>query len=293
MNTLTKLFSLTMIITLAACSPPPELDPSDEEGFGDNDDTLMQESTRPDKIEMADYQPDSAECQLTMGYEAWEPYQYRDVGDIVRGLDVEIAEAIAGTMNCELTFAQGTWVELLEDLESGDIDLVMGASKTNARDAYAYFSDAYRDEQFVLFVRSDDAHHYKGETLQSFVDEGYNVGIVDDYFYGDTTRDLIYHDDYRSQFKGALMAEFNLVRLLDEDIDGFLEDRAVGLSMIRRKGLHSYIEPSPIELEANEVFVMFSRQSVDESQVESFNDALGKLQESGDYETIMERYLEE
>jgi polar amino acid transport system substrate-binding protein len=293
MKTRNTLLSLTMALALAACSPPPEFDPDDDGGFGDNDDTVMQDSTRPDPLEAADYQPDSSDCQLTMGYEAWEPYQYRDVGDIVRGLDVEIAEAVAGTMNCSLSFEQGTWVELLEDLEAGDIDFVMGASRTPARVAYAYFSDPYRDEQFVLFVRSDDAHKYRDDTLQSFVEEGNRVGIVNEYFYGDSARDLIYHDDYSEQFNGALMAEFNLVRLLDENIDGFLEDRAVGLSMIRRKGLHDYIEPSSIELEANDVFIMFSRESVDESRVESFNDALDQLQESGDYDTIMQRYLEE
>lgn len=293
MNALNTLFSLGMVLALVACSPPPELDPADEEGFGDNDDTVMQESNRPDKVEVADYQPDSSDCELTMGYEAWEPYQYRDVGDIVRGLDVEIAEAVAANINCSLSFEQGTWVELLDGVQAGDIDFVMGASKTSAREAYAYFSDTYRDEQFVLFVRSDDARKYKGESLQSFVEEGYNVGIVNNYFYGDKARELIFHDDYGEQFTGALMAEFNLVRLLDEDIDGFLEDRAVGLSMIRRKGLHDYIEPSPIQLEANDVFIMFSRNSMDESQVESFNSALEELQDSDDYDTIMERYLEE
>ncbi|RUO23960.1 amino acid ABC transporter substrate-binding protein [Aliidiomarina minuta] len=289
MKKLPLFLSLLVSCILIACSPPPEYDPGQEP---DNDDpTLMQESERPDQVEVVDYHPDTTDCELTMGYEAWEPYQYLDIGDIPRGLDVEVAEATMQSMNCELNLQQGSWVDLLSWLQSGDIDFVMGASKTEAREDFAHFSEPYREEQFVLFIRSGEEHRYSASTLEGFIEEERRIGIVNEYYYGEETHQLINNENYRDNFVGAMMGEFNLVRLLDLDVDAFLEDEAVGYSLIRRKGLHEYIEAYPIELDASDIYVMFSRDSVDEDRVEAFNEALQELHDSGAYDTIMQRYL--
>lgn len=282
--------SLLVSCTLIACSPqPPEYDPAEEH---ENDDpALMQESGRPDQVEIADYHPDVSNCEMTMGYEIWEPYQYLDIGDVPRGLDVEVAEATMQSMDCHLTLQQGSWVDLLSWLQSGDIDFVMGASKTEAREDFAHFSEPYREEQFVLFIRSGEEHRYSASTLEDFIEADGRIGIVNDYYYGEETHQLINDENERDKFVGALMGEFNLARLLDMEIDAFLEDKAVGYSLIRRKGLHEYIETYPIELSTSDIYVMFSRDSVNEERVEAFNEALQELHESGGYDNILRRYL--
>ena len=42
-------------------------------------------------------------------------------------------------------------------------------------------------------------------------------------------------------FVNAIMGELNVARLLDDDIDGYLEDSFVGASLLRRKALSNYI----------------------------------------------------
>lgn len=290
MKNIPLFLSLIVSCALIACSPPPpEYDPGQEPG--DDDPTLMQESERPDRVEIVDYHPELSDCEMTMGFEAWEPYQYLDIGDVPRGLDVEVAEATMQKMNCELSLKQGSWVDLLSWLQSGDIDFVMGASRTEAREDFAHFSDPYREEQFVLFIRSGEEHRYSASTLEDFVEEGQRIGIVNEYYYGESTHELVNDEANRAQFVGAMMSEFNLVRLLDLEIDAFLEDKAVGYSLIRRKGLHEYIQTYPIELDTSNVYVMFSRDSVDEERIEAFNDALQELRSSGGYDNIMQRYL--
>ncbi|MCC5878275.1 MAG: amino acid ABC transporter substrate-binding protein [Idiomarina sp.] len=287
--------------TLAACSPAN----NDRNAYSDYEEPVAQqqletyERSREDdeRTSNESRQQDApvSECQLTLGFDIWEPYQFVDIGEQVRGLDIEIAEATAQLMGCELEFSQATWVDLLHDMQSGDVDMLMGASKTSEREAYAYFSDGYREEQFVLFIREDNQRLFADMDLSAVLDQEMRIGIVDSYFYGDEFQS--HYDSARerngdTQFMNAMMGEFNLVRLLDHDIDGFLEDRVVGQSLIRRKGLAEYITASDIELTADSVYVMFSKESTDQAMVEAFNQALAQLRDNGEYDAILARYLQ-
>ncbi|KKO49963.1 amino acid ABC transporter substrate-binding protein [Arsukibacterium sp. MJ3] len=228
-------------------------------------------------------------CTLTMGFDAWEPYQYMTVGNTVSGLDVELVRAIAAEMQCELTMVQGSWVELLGSLKEGEIDFVLGASITQDRQSFAYFSNSYRQEQFQLFVRGDDIN-LPVTDITGFISAGYKLGIVNQYYYGDEIDKLYGAIDYQPQFVGAIISEMNMARLLDEEIDGLLEDRFVAASILRRKGLEALIKPHDITLGNNDVYVMFSKASVEEQLVAEFNRGLATIKQNGLYQKIVQRY---
>src|SRR5690606_41970345 len=63
----------------------------------------------------------------------------------------------------------------------------------------------------------------------------------------------------RPLFVGAIISELNMARLLDEEIDGLLEDSFVGAAILRRKGLDKYIQAHNISLGSSDVYVMFSQ----------------------------------
>ncbi|MDP5149962.1 transporter substrate-binding domain-containing protein [Rheinheimera baltica] len=228
-------------------------------------------------------------CELTFGMDAWEPYQYMSVGNKAAGLDVELVEAITSSMGCDLNVVQGSWVELLSLLKNGDVDFVLGASKTQERESFAYFSEPYRQERFQLYVRKN-AEHPAYADLKAFVDAGHKVGVVNEYYYGDEVVALYADETRRTQFVGAIISELNMARLLDEEIDGLLEDSFVGASILRRKGLDKYIQPHSISLGQSDVFVMFSKASVQEDQVQQFNVGLAQLRADGRYNRIVEKY---
>lgn len=234
---------------------------------------------------------ESGTCTFKLGFDAWEPYQYLDVGNEVRGIDIELAKNVTQLMGCDLEYIQATWLELLQGLEDGSVDMLVGASKTPDRQSYAYFSNMYRQENFVLFVREGEGHRYDGiPTVEGFIEQGFNVGIVNQYYYGETIQELTKNDDYESQVLGAMISELNLARLIDQDVDGILEDELVGLSMIRRKGLHEYVAASHIQTATSPIFAMFSKESVSQEQVADFNEALATVHANGTYADILSRY---
>lgn len=270
-----KLLVVVLAITLAGCEP-----------------SMQQPQTQaqaPATDTPASTEVEKPACNMTMGMDAWEPYQYISVGNTVTGLDVELVQAVAAGMQCELDVVQGSWLELLTLLKDGEVDFVLGASKTPDREEFAYFSEPYREERFQLYVRKEQAG-LPFDDLKAFIGAGHKVGIVNEYFYGDEVAALYADETHKDKFVGAIISELNMARLLDEEIDGLLEDSFVGASILRRKGLDKYIQPHSISLGASDVYVMFSKSSVTEQQVQRFNSGLQQLRDDGSYNRIVDKY---
>lgn len=245
------------------------------------------EQTMP--VAAADIPVQALPCSFTMGLDAWEPYQYMTVGNTVTGLDVELVQHVVADMGCKLDVVQGSWLELLTLLKNGDVDFVLGASKTTEREEFAFFSEPYRQERFELYVRKEQIGlPYTG--LKEFISAGHKVGVVNEYYYGDEVAELYADDNLRPLFVGAIISELNMARLLDEEIDGLLEDSFVGASILRRKGLDKYIQAHSISLGSADVYVMFSKVSVSAEQVQQFNAGLARLREDGRYNQIVDKY---
>lgn len=262
---------------ISACSPAPK-----ETASVPQQEAAPVESVAPDPVENS--------CSMNIGFDVWEPYQYVNVNGEVQGLDIELIGSVVEQMGCDLTYTQGTWVLLLDELKEGRVDILLGASKTEAREEYAYFGDPYRMEEFSLYIRKDDPTRAEYEDFDAFITNGSRIGVVGGYSYGPSISIMLDGTATSKLFVPAIMGEINVGRLLDEDIDGFLEDSFVGASMLRRKALNNYIEPHGFTVETGDIFVMFSKQSVTPEQVASFNSALAAQQDSDKHQQIMEKY---
>ncbi|MFT6776860.1 MAG: polar amino acid transport system substrate-binding protein [Paraglaciecola sp.] len=229
-------------------------------------------------------------CQFVLGFDAWEPYQYLDVGDRVTGLDIELVTAVVEGMGCQLTYQQGTWVDLLTALKEGKVDILLGASKTQAREQFALFSDAYRMEEFTLYIRSGDAVRAEYKTLDEFIQNGSRIGIVEDYVYGQSVSMLLDDAKTSKYFVNAIMGEINVARLLDEDIGGYIEDSFVGASLLRRKALSKFIVAHSLTIQTGNTYVMFSQKSFTLDQLSNFNVQLEKVKNSKFYQDILIKY---
>jgi polar amino acid transport system substrate-binding protein len=244
----------------------------------------------PAKTTETPSEPKVEPCELRLGYESWEPYQYIGLKQQASGLDIEIVQAVASRMNCTLVTQHGVWHELLGQLKQGQLDLVLGASKTDRREQFALFSDPYRAEQFQLFIRKEDADKFPFGSVAEMVAAKHKVGLISDYYYDEQISALYSDELMRSQFIESSMSEQNIAVLLDDQVDAVLEDSLVGAAIIRRKGLEQQVIPHQVKLNETPVYVMFSKATVQPEQVSLFNQALQQLKDSGDYQQILSKY---
>jgi len=230
------------------------------------------------------------DCALTMGWDPWEPYQYRTPTGEVAGLDVELIEAAAQLIGCDISHQQSDFISLLNDLRSGEVDFLPGATQTQAREEFARFSIPYRDEQFALWVREKDAELFAEATLEGLLEDRRRVGFTEGFIYGDDAEDLMARPEYEDLLSSARIGDINLMRLIEGDIDALIEDPHVATSVQRRLGLESEVARLEQELVSGQVHLMFSRESVKEETVARFNEALEQLIDDGTRDRIIDRY---
>ena len=233
---------------------------------------------------------DVGDCSLVMGWDPWEPYMYADVGGSVRGLDIELLTAVTEKADCELSFQKASWTELLERLRNGEIDVVAGASVTEARKEFAWFSNPYRRETFVLYVRDTEAPKYPSTVMYDLLVMGLKVGVVSDYVYGEEISSLQELDRFADQFVEVPIGELNYISLLDYQIDGFLEDPFVAATVLRKKGLDEDIEKHPLVIDSGAVRFMYSKISVSGDLVDHIDSAMSDLIADGTYQAILDKY---
>ena len=265
-------FLSCLLLVLAACSESPDAN---------------QAQVQKEQTESVGVTP---QCHLTMGWDPWAPYQYITPEDEVKGLEIDLVNAMAIEAGCDVSYAQDNWMNLLNGIRDGRIDLLGGATKTESRESYAIFSDNYRDESFHLYVRSEDLEKFADKSLEELLEGGFILGITEDYVYGDLVSALLDDERFSTKLITVPIPEVNYFNLTQNVIDGFLEDPFVAAYEIRRKGLQGQIKSASIDIHSGDVAVMFSRKSVQPATVEAFNKALAKIKDSGEYQKILDKY---
>jgi len=244
-------------------------------------------------VPAADTEPKPAEdCTLVVGWDPWEPYQYQDLGGELRGLDVELIRGLAGRIGCQTRFLASDWASLLEMLKKGEIDMLPGATRTDGRAEFAMFSDPYRDETFVLFVRAGEKGRFKTDSVGKLLERGFRIGVVSEYLYGKEITALQDSAEYEDLFISVPISELNFSNLINFEADGFLEDPFVAAAVIRKKGLAEEVEAHPIAIKTREVRLMFAKASVEQSRVDAINVALQEQKSDGSYAALFEKYLQ-
>jgi polar amino acid transport system substrate-binding protein len=167
--------------------------------------------------------------------------------------------------------------------------MLLGTSKTAAREKFALFSNAYRVEEFSLYIRKKDKVRASYETISNFSENNSRVGIVEGYVYGSGVSMLLDNSKTSKYFVNAIIGEINVARLLDENIGGYLENSFVGASLLRRKALSRYIIAHGITIQTGSAYVVFSNISVTPEQLGNFSIQLQKIKNSRIYQSILTR----
>ena len=75
-----------------------------------------------------------------MGWVDWQPFSYRNEQQQLRGLEVELLNAIFLRAGYQAKFSEMPWARVLHELKFGTVHLAMSANITAARQQYARFS---------------------------------------------------------------------------------------------------------------------------------------------------------
>lgn len=275
---------LSLLAILVACNGPDETEPPPSpETVSTTGGEAPEQTADPGSTRDA--------CELSVGWDPWAPYHFMGPDGTVQGMDIELVSTLADQVDCELEFVQGNWASLLKLIRLGELDVLLGATRTEAREAFARFSSPYRDEVFSLYVRPGEVEQHPGETLRDLLSNDFRLGVTQGYIYSDPVTQLQMAAEFSDQFFEATVGEQHFARLTEHTIDGFLEDPFVVAAITRRRGWENRVNAHPMTFSSSPVRMMFSRESVAADTVTALDDALQGFRDEGGYQALQKRYL--
>jgi polar amino acid transport system substrate-binding protein len=203
---------------------------------------------------------------LRGGWYPWDPYQYRDYRrgvPVLTGFDVEIERALERILGVEILLPETAWNAHLEALAAGTADIAAGATRSEARSAFAYFSKPYRSETDVLILPKGAARRYAfstiDEILESFAKQKFRLGVVAGFVYADSRVNAFIADPTNEDFIVPTGSDAqNLQNLLAGITDGFLADRIAAATTAWRLHQGARIEEHGLRF-STDIHFMLSR----------------------------------
>jgi polar amino acid transport system substrate-binding protein len=218
--------------------------------------------------------------QLRGAWYPWDPYQYRDYKrgvPILTGFDVEIERALARIMSVEILLPEVAWEDHLAALAAGTADIAAGATASEERSRYAYFSKPYRTETDVLILPRGASSRYPFRTIEQMLDtfakQKFRLGVVAGFIYADPRVNAFIADPaHRDQILPVANDAQNLRNLLD----GLINEG-------------SHIEEHPLRF-STDIHFMLSRATQTPQMVARLDGAIDELRRSGEFRRIADSY---
>jgi PAS domain S-box-containing protein len=98
-----------------------------------------------------------SEIIYARGDYGYPPFEFINSKGEPDGFNVEIIKAVADAMGLEVRIELGIWDEVRQQLEAGDIDLLIGMFNTPERDRKVDFSIPMLRESYAVYVRDDSS----------------------------------------------------------------------------------------------------------------------------------------
>lgn len=208
------------------------------------------------------------------------PFEFQDeTGSEYVGFDMDLARAIAKEMNCQADIQNLNFDGLIPALDAGNVDIVIsGMSITEERQQKVAFSNPYYKSGLTIVVGKNNAE------IKGFKDlEGKSIAVQIG-----TTGAM-----EAKKIPNATVKEFNssadtFMELKAGGVDAVVNDRPVNDYFIVQNGSKDVKVLEEI-LTAEEYGVAVTKKNLD--MLKEVNTALEKVQKSGEYEKIFEKWF--
>jgi polar amino acid transport system substrate-binding protein len=213
---------------------------------------------------------------LTMATNAeFPPYEYHDGTEIV-GIDVEIAQAIADKLGRELVIEDMAFDSVIMAVQSGKADIAMaGLTITEDRKESVNFSTPYTTASQVIIVKEDSDITSPNDLVGKRV--GVQLGTTGD----------IYVDDIEDATVERYGKGFEAVQaLLQDKVDAVMIDNQPAQVFVSQNEGIKIVDEAFTEEEYAAAIAKDNTELLDQ-----VNDAIAELEESGELQAIIDKYI--
>ena len=222
-----------------------------------------------------------ARGSITVAMEGtWAPWTYHDENDELVGYDVEVAKLIANELGVDVNFVEGEWDGLLAGLDDGRYDIMVnGVGVTPERQEKYDFSTPYAYNKTAVIVRSDyDEIHsmedLKGKRTANTISSTYATLA----------------EKYGAEVTGVDDLNQTIELLLSNRIDATLNTEVTYYDYLKAHP-DANIKIAALSDEVEKVAIPVRKGDDTKTLLAAINDALSKLDESGELTALSEKYF--
>lgn len=235
---------------------------------------------------------------LLNGWYLWEPYQFNKTnagGYNLTGMDVELVRSLGKRINIEVGYDQIDWGRHQLELREGTRDMAAGATYTDARAEYVYFSVPYRFEENSLFTLEDSDKTLNFKSISEFLAQtrlqNFVLGVTKGFIYADPQINLFISDEANNDIVKEYSNDVEALQaLLKGEINGFMSDRVVGAAAILNNKATGLIKEVQLHIKTP-IHLMFSKKTVPLEIVDKFNREIKEFEKSLKYKNIVKTYV--
>lgn len=223
--------------------------------------------------------------KLTMGTNAaFPPFEFTTSEGLVGefdGIDVAIANKIAGDMGKELEIADMEFDGLIAAVSTGKVDMVAaGMTATDERRQSVDFSDTYFVASQVMVVAADNTDITKAEDLKNDKKVGVVLGYTGD---GIVTDDLEIAEDKITRANRGI----DIVQdVKNGKLDAVVIDSATGKALAEKNGLKVVEDAEAFESEEYAIAVKKGNTEL----LEKINSTLAEMKANGEIDQLAVQY---
>ncbi len=225
-------------------------------------------------------------CKLKYGWADWAPLQYVDASGRLTGVQIELVRAVSEAAGCDIEYVKLPWNQIVNRIESGELDFTANATEDEVRRKFAYFSLPYRRDTFSFWVRNEKKERFDKASVEQIMKAGAKLGLVSNQLYSPEIERWKANSSFNKNIFYAEEIADLLSMLKNDEVDIAVEDPYI-IAYRKRIGIFSDDFTSlSLNTFGYEVSFMFSKKSTSKKMVERYNDTMRKMKGTSLFQTI-------
>ncbi len=222
--------------------------------------------------------------QLVMATNAaFPPYEYME-GDEFKGIDIDMAKALAEKLGKELVIENVEFGSIVTGVQSGKYDVgIAGMTVTDERKESVNFSDSYATGVQVVIVKEDG----KIQSLEDLEGDDVMIGVQQDttghIYAGDTVENGGYGEDHVTAYLAGADA---VNALVTGKVNAVIIDNEPAKSFV---AANEGLKILPAEWVVEDYAIAINKE--DTQLLEDINKALAEMKADGSLQKIIDTYI--
>ncbi len=210
----------------------------------------------------------------------YPPYEFLDEQGRPAGYNVDLSRAVAEALGLDITIRLGSWTEVREALERGEIDAMQGMFYSPERDLKVDFTPAHAVNHSVAVTRINA--HQPPATIEQL--RGLTIGVQD----GDIMHEFALQQGLAEQLYPFDSQEDALRRVLDSTVDVALVSRMTALYYRDRYDWHDLAIGREPFLSPDYCYAVAPTNG---ALLAHLGEGLRLIKDSGEYQRIREKWM--